>query len=182
MSTAGGVIWTVGHSTRSAADFIALLRAHEIGLVADVRRFPASRRHPHFSREQLEPTLAGAGIGYHWLPDLGGRRAPEKESVNTGWRESGFRGYADYMSTSSFDSALSELASAAVARRTAIMCAEAKWWQCHRRLIADALLARGWEVRHIQSHAAAAAHKLLPPAHLRSGRLTYEAEQSPLDL
>lgn len=150
--------------------------------MADVRRFPVSRRHPHFSRENLGRLLAPHDIGYQWLPSLGGRRSPRRDSPNSGWRQAGFRGYADYMETAEFAEALAALTSAASERRTAIMCAEALWWQCHRRLIADALLARGYDVRHIQSIDKATYHKLIPPASIRSGQLSYAAEQSDLDL
>ena len=173
-------LWTVGHSTRADDAFIELLQAHRIEAVADVRRFPASRRHPHFSREQLEPALAAHDIGYVWFPALGGRRSPRPDSDNTGWRVAAFRGYADYMETREFTEALSRLIDVARAKRTAIMCAEALWWQCHRRLIADALLARGHEVFHIQSRDAAPPHKLIPPAALRDGHLSYASEQGDL--
>jgi uncharacterized protein (DUF488 family) len=156
------------------------LQAHRIEAVADVRRFPASRRHPHFSREQLEPILAAHGIDYVWLPELGGRRSPKADSVNTGWRVAAFRGYADYMETPEFAEAFTRLLEVAHAKRTAIVCAEALWWQCHRRLIADALLAQGHEVLHIQSRDAAPPHKLIPPATIRDGRLSYAAEQTDL--
>lgn len=174
------VIWTVGHSNRSADDFLALLRAHDIELIADVRRFPVSRRHPHFTREQLERVLADAGIDYHWMPALGGRRSPRAGSVNTGWRVEGFRGYADYMETPEFADALTELLDVAFAKRTAVMCAEALWWQCHRRLISDVLFVLGHEIRHIQTVTAAPEHKLVPPAHSVGGRLSYAAEQPDL--
>ena len=147
-----------------------------------MRRFPASRRHPHFAREQLEPFLVAHGIAYRWLPELGGRRTPRRDTRNTGWREAGFRGYADYMESAAFQAALNGLRGIAAGTRTAIMCAEALWWQCHRRLIADALLARGDEVRHIQSVDAAPTHALVPPAHLVSGQLSYAAEQPDLPL
>jgi uncharacterized protein (DUF488 family) len=159
-----------------------LLRAHGIDTVADVRRFPASRRHPHFSREQLQPVLAANAIAYHWLPELGGRRAPRKDSPNTGWRVAGFRGYADYMETPEFSAALAALLAIARERRTAIMCAEALWWQCHRRLIADALLVAGHAVHHIESSTKVSPHRLMDPAHMRDGRLSYVAEQSDLEL
>jgi uncharacterized protein (DUF488 family) len=175
-------LWTIGHSTRTADEFLELLRAHRIEGVADVRRFPASRRHPHFSREQLEPTLKARQIDYHWLPALGGRRSPRPDSVNTGWRVAAFRGYADYMETPEFTEALGELLGIATARRTAIMCAEALWWQCHRRLIADALVALGHHVGHIMSSDEASPHKLIPPALIRDGKLSYAAAHPELEL
>jgi uncharacterized protein (DUF488 family) len=156
------------------------LQAHRIEAVADVRRFPASRRHPHVSREKLEPALAAHDIDYVWLPGLGGRRSPKPDSVNTGWRVAAFRGYADYMETPEFAEALAQLVEVAYAERTAIMCAEALWWQCHRRLIADALVALGHDVLHIQSRDTASPHKLIPPATIHHGQLSYAAEQTKL--
>ena len=159
-----------------------LLRAHGIEAVADVRRFPGSRRHPHFSREQLEPWLRAHDIGYRWMPELGGRRKPRPDSVNTGWRVDAFRGYADYMETPDAVSAIATLLDMAGAQRTAVMCAEALWWQCHRRLIADHLAATGHSVTHIAAASKALPHKLVPPAHLRDGKLSYVAEQPGLGL
>jgi uncharacterized protein (DUF488 family) len=156
------------------------LQAHGIEAVADVRRFPASRRHPHFSRDTLEPALAAHGVDYVWLPALGGRRSPKPDSVSTGWRVAAFRGYADYMETPEFAEALARLVDLGRAKRTAIMCAEALWWQCHRRLIADALLASGHDVLHVQSRGAVSPHKLIPPAAIRHGQLSYAAEQTDL--
>lgn len=175
-------LWTVGHSTKSADEFVALLRAHSIGGVADVRRFPGSRRHPHFSRERLEPLLASHGIAYRWLPELGGRRPPKKDSANTGWRVAAFRGYADYMETPEFEQALETLLSEVAERNVAIMCAEALWWQCHRRLIADRLVADGHAVLHIQSGERAPAHTIAPPASVIGGKLAYPAAQPELEL
>jgi uncharacterized protein (DUF488 family) len=175
-------LWTVGHSTRSADEFLGLLQAHRIELIADVRRFPASRRHPHFAREHLEPLLDSHGCRYVWQPALGGRRSPRKDSRNTGWRVAAFRGYADYMETPEFADAFSKLLALAQAKRTAVMCAEALWWQCHRRLIADAAMALGDDVLHIQSSDVAAPHKLIPPASIRDGRLSYAAVQPDLGL
>src|SRR4051812_13682531 len=173
-------VWTVGHSTRSADEFIALLRAHDITAIADVRRFPASRRHPHFAREQLEVDLPRHGVQYVWMPDLGGRRNPRKDSTNTGWRVAAFQGYADYMETPEFRDAVDRLVALSGTARTAIMCAESLWWRCHRRLISDWLLTHGHEVTHIESATRASPHKLTPPAHLVDGKLSYAAEQ--LDL
>ena len=154
-----------------------LLRAHGIAAVADVRRFPGSRRHPHFAREALEAWLRGHGIAYRWMPELGGRRTPRPDSVNTGWRVDAFRGYADYLETPEAAAAIASLRELARERPTAVMCAEALWWQCHRRLIADRLLAEGLDVVHIESATRASPHKLVPPAHLRDGTLSYAAEQ-----
>lgn len=147
-----------------------------------MRRFPGSRRHPHFGREALEAILRDAGIAYHWLPELGGRRRPRSDSPHTGWRVEGFRGYADYMDTAEFRDALEHLLTLAREQPTVIMCAESLWWQCHRRLIADALLARGHQVMHIESVTRAAPHRLVPPAHRKDGTLSYAAEQPDLDL
>jgi uncharacterized protein (DUF488 family) len=148
--------------------------------IADVRRFPASRRHPHFARDRLEPFLAARGVDYRWLPDLGGRRSARKDSRNTGWRVAAFRGYADYMDTAEFGAAFAELVGLATRQRTAVMCAESLWWQCHRRLIADALVAAGHEVVHIETPEKASPHRLIDPARIIGGRLSYAADQ--LDL
>jgi uncharacterized protein (DUF488 family) len=161
---------------------LALLKGHGIQAVADVRRFPASRRHPHFAGEPLAALLEADGIGYRWHPELGGRRAPRPDSRNTGWRVAAFRGYADYMETAEFGLAFGQLMDAARRHRTAIMCAESLWWQCHRRLIADRLVAEGHEVVHIMSESKAEAHRLIAPAKLVAGRLDYGAEQAPLPL
>ena len=173
-------VWTVGHSTRAAEEFLGLLRAHGVDAIADVRRFPGSRRHPHFGRDQLEPFLTANGIHYAWMPELGGRRSPAKDSRNTGWRVAAFRGYADYMETPAFSDAMARLLELASSRRTAVMCAEALWWQCHRRLISDWLVARGHEVMHIESATKASPHRLIAPARIVDGRLSYEAEQTDL--
>lgn len=154
--------------------------SHGVQLVADVRRFPGSRRHPHFAREPLAAFLRTRDIEYRWMPELGGRRTPRPDSQNTGWRVAAFRGYADYMETPEFGDAFAALLDEAHALPTAIMCAEALWWQCHRRLISDALVVSGATVLHIQAPGRAEPHRLLPPAHLVNGRLTYAAEQ--LDL
>ncbi len=159
-----------------------MLHAHGIRSLVDVRRFPGSRRHPHFGREQLEAFLVAGDVEYLWMPDLGGRRTPRKDSPHTGWRVEGFRGYADYMETEEFQSALSRLIEVGQRQPSTIMCAEQLWWQCHRRLIADALLARGHSVLHIETATKSSPHKLVPPAHLVRGQLSYTAEQPDLDL
>jgi uncharacterized protein (DUF488 family) len=171
------VVHTIGHSTRSSEDFLALLHEAGIAMVADVRRFPGSRRHPQFNGEALAATLAAAGIGYRHFPALGGRRAPAKDSPNGLWREPGFRGYADYAAMPAFRDALGALEALAQARPTAIMCAEAVWWQCHRRIITDYLLADGLEVRHILGPVQVEAATLTPGARRRGdGTLVYPAQ------
>ena len=166
-------IWTIGHSTRTLRDFISLLEAHRLEVIADVRRFPASRRHPHFNATELARTLAEASIGYLPMLDLGGRRAARRDSHNTVWRSESFRGYADYMETPAFETALGRLLAAAAERRTAIMCAEALWWQCHRQMISDALKARGVRVLHVMDDATAAEHPFTSAARIVDGRLHY---------
>lgn len=175
-----GVVWTVGHSTRSIADFVAVLRAHDIEALIDVRRFPASRRLPWFNAEPLAASLDAAGIAYRWLPSLGGRRAPVGDSVNTGWRHTSFRGYADHMHSEEFADGLFELLMVAGGLKTTVMCAELLWWRCHRRLIADQLLVLGEEVWHIESTNPATPHRLTEPARIADGQLSYTAEQSAL--
>jgi uncharacterized protein (DUF488 family) len=142
-------IYTVGHSTRTVEEFIGLLKCFGIDLVADIRMVPKSRHNPQFHIDRFPGSLASAGIDYRHLPGLGGLRRPAKESINTGWRNASFRGYADYMSTPSFQDALAELIALAAQRITVIMCAEAVFWRCHRALVADALLVRGVDVAHI---------------------------------
>jgi uncharacterized protein (DUF488 family) len=145
------VVYTIGHSTRSLEEFLALLGAAGVTRVADVRAFPMSRRHPQFNQEALSAALAAAGIDYRHLPALGGRRHRQKgtPSRNGLWKVEAFRNYADYAETAAFGIAIAELDALARERPTAFMCAEAVWWQCHRRLIADYMLARGWTVIHI---------------------------------
>lgn len=169
------VIWTIGHSTRTAAEFLSLLQVHEIDGVADVRTIPRSRRHPHFSSESLSAMLSERGMAYVHLPGLGGLRKPVADSSNGGWRNEGFRGYADHMQTLEFRTALDALLTFSCQERVAVMCAEAKWWQCHRQLIADALAATGMEVRHILSAAASAPHELTPFARVTDSTVSYPA-------
>jgi uncharacterized protein (DUF488 family) len=166
-------ILTIGHSVRPLDEFIALLRAHGVTAVADVRTVPRSRRHPHFSGDALAQSLPHAGIAYRHMPGLGGLRKPRRDSPNGGWRHESFRGYADHMDTEEFASAFEDLLQLAATHAAAVMCAEAKWWECHRRLIADALVARGVEVRHIMSLNDAPAHELTPFGRVRDGRVTY---------
>jgi|SRR5579885_3046898 uncharacterized protein (DUF488 family) len=167
-------IWTLGHSNHPMETFLALLEASSIRLVADVRRFPGSRRHPQFGREAFERHLGEAGIGYRHLPGLGGRRsARAPDSPNTGWRVEAFNAFADFMETGEFQAALAELQRLASAQRTAIVCAEALPWRCHRRLIADALIVRGWTVWDIMGAGKVEPHRLTDFARVVDGRLTY---------
>jgi uncharacterized protein (DUF488 family) len=167
-------IFTVGHSTRSTEELLALLVENGIQVLVDVRRYPGSRRHPQFSRETLAASLAGAGIAYVHEPDLGGRRAARPDSPHTAWRVEAFRGYADHMETAEFAAALERLIRRGNEVTAAILCAEAVPWRCHRRLISDALVARGVEVRHILGPRRADLHELDPNARvLPGGRLLY---------
>ncbi|HEX6748157.1 MAG TPA: DUF488 domain-containing protein [Longimicrobium sp.] len=171
-------IYTIGHSTRTIEQFIALLRENGIELLVDVRRFPGSRRHPQFGSAQLAASLAEAGIGYVHAELLGGRRSGEAvaASPNTAWRNDAFRAYADYMATPGFRAALDRLISLSRERRTTIMCAEAVPWRCHRRLITDALLARGIPVEDITGPGGAAPARLSEHALVRGdGTVIYPA-------
>ena len=171
-------IWTVGHSTRSSDEFLAALAPFEIELVADVRRFPGSRRLPQFSATALEGTLTSSGLAYRWLPELGGRRRPAPESPSDGWRHPSFRGYADYIATDAFAEGLFALMMAAEGLRTAVLCSEILWWRCHRRIIADVLVSLGVPVVHIRNAQLAEPHRLAPPARIVDGRLTYAQDPS----
>ena len=168
---------TVGHSTHSFADFVAMLTAHGVRCLIDVRRFPASRRHPHFNREALEAALPPREIEYVWIPELGGRRAPNPESRNTRWRNLSFRGYADYMETVPFHEAMARVVALSQDRTVALMCAEAVWWQCHRSLIADYVKARGVEVGHIVDTRKIEPHRYTEPARVVEGKLSYAEER-----
>jgi len=142
-------VHTIGHSTRPIEIFIELLKAHRIELLVDVRRWPVSKRHPHFNREALSLSLEEKGIGYNWRQDLGGFRKPAADSPNTAWRVATFRAYADFMLTESFEQIIQEVEAIAIKQRIALMCAEAVPWRCHRQLLADAFLVREWSVLHI---------------------------------
>ena len=170
-------VWTLGHSTRSPEEYLAVLDGYGIELIADVRRFPGSRRLPYYAASALEETLGQRGIAYHWLPALGGRRRPGSESVNAGWRHPAFRAYADHVATEEFADGLFELLMLAHGLRSAVMCAEVLWWRCHRRLIADVLVSLGVPVVHIRDERAAEPHRLAAPARLVNGRLTYAPDR-----
>ena len=172
-------VWTIGHSSRTLEEFLALLHAHRVQLIADVRRYPGSRRYPHFNADALKASLEAESIGYLALPQLGGRRKPRADSPHTIWRHESFRGYADYMDTESFEAALATLMAAASERRCAIMCSEAMWWQCHRAMIADALKARGVTVLHIRTLDEASEHPYTCAASIVDGKLCYGAGSNP---
>jgi uncharacterized protein (DUF488 family) len=166
-------IFTIGHSTHSLEAFVNLLLRNEIELLVDVRRHPGSRHEPQFGEVALRGALAEQGIDYLHLPALGGRRRSRPDSPNIAWRNLSFRGYADHMETAEFRDGLEQLMALARSQRTAIMCAEAVWWRCHRALIADALTARGWQVWHIMGDGASKPHRLTGPAHVENGELAY---------
>lgn len=166
-------VLTIGHSTRSIEEFLALLIKHQVELLVDVRSFPGSRRVPQFGREVLSLSVEAAGLDYLWMPELGGRRKVAPDSHNLAWRHPAFRGYADYMETEAFADGLMALANLACAERTAIMCAEAVWWRCHREMIADALKWAGFDVCHIMGPGPAVPHPWSPAARLVRGRLSY---------
>jgi uncharacterized protein (DUF488 family) len=167
------VVYTVGHSVHAIEEFVRILQAYGIRLLVDVRTIPKSRRNPQFSRENLPGSLQTAGIQYRHLPGLGGLRHPRKDSANTGWRNASFRGYADYMQTPEFGENLNQLTELAASAPTAIMCAEAVPWRCHRSLIADALVARGIEVTEILSATRSQPHTLTPFAIVEGRQVTY---------
>jgi uncharacterized protein (DUF488 family) len=169
-------IFTVGHSNRPLADFLSLLRAQGIRRILDVRRFPGSRRWPHFGAVRLAQSLAAEGVGYVGMPELGGRREPREDSPHTAWRVEAFRGYADFMDTPEFASGIAEVERLARETPSALLCAEALPWRCHRSLIADALVVRGWEVRDAISETEARIHRLPEFARVENGRLIYDGK------
>ena len=164
---------TIGHSTRPADTFLELLQAHGVTLIADVRTVPRSRRHPHFAADALAAFLPVHGIGYEHFPGLGGLRKPRADSPNTGWRHPSFRAYADHMASDEFRRSPEALLVSAEKSLTAVMCAESQWWKCHRQLIADALVARGGEVRHIMSTGSAPVHELTSFARVEEAGVRY---------
>jgi uncharacterized protein (DUF488 family) len=166
----------VGHSNRPQPAFLDVLRAYRIELVADVRRFPGSRKHPQYQQPSLESSLQEAGIGYTWLPALGGRRRATADAPDNGWRHPAFRAYAAYTSGEEFAEGFAQLVTLAQGLRTAIMCAEILWWRCHRRIVADALVSVGAPVVHIRDSKTSSVHALKPPARLVEGVLTYRSE------
>jgi uncharacterized protein (DUF488 family) len=183
-------IFTIGHSNLSFEQFVSLLKEHEIGLVADVRRYPSSRKFPHFNRPVLSGLLAAENVDYLWLEPLGGRRHMDKDSksVNVGLKSNGFRNYADYMVTEEFRRAVDELLTTAARSRTAIMCAEKLYWKCHRRLLSDYLVSQGVEVIHIMESGKTSEHELTQGATITKTGVIYpqpepdEAQMTLFDL
>ena len=170
------IIRTIGHSTRPIDEFIAMLNAHGVTRLIDVRTIPKSRKNPQYNRHALEQELQAVGIKYEHTKALGGLRRPRKDSPNTGWRNESFRGYADYMQTVEFTSALDALIEAAVQEPVVIMCAEAVPWRCHRSLIADSLTARGYPVEHIMSTTKSTRHAITSFAEIQGTTITYSTD------
>ena len=167
-------LWTIGHSTRSAEEFIQILKSHQIEALADVRSFPGSRRYPHFNKPDLARLLQAAGVDYVHIPELGGRRKPNRDSKNTAWKNASFRAYADHMESAEFEKGIERLFEVSDKKRCAIMCSEAVWWRCHRSLISDYLKANGVEVIHIIDEKTTQPHPYTSAARLVDGNLTYE--------
>ena len=170
------LVMTIGHSTRTLMEFTSLLQAHLVSRIIDVRTVPRSRHNPQFNKDSLPKSLAKVGISYVHLPGLGGLRHAKPDSINMGWRNTSFRGYADYMQTPEFEESLEELIELANHDRLALMCAEAVPWRCHRSLIGDALIARGIQVQDIMSPTRAPVHTLTSFAEVRGKRVTYPVE------
>ena len=168
------LIFTIGHSTHPLDEFVAILKSFSIALVADIRNFPGSKRFPHFNKESLEMSLQKNGIGYVHFKDLGGRKKPVADSINTRWRNTAFRGYADYMETDAFKKSVSLLQEMARKDSVAYMCAEAVWWSCHRALVSDYLKIRGWKVMHIMGIGKADEHPFTSAARIVDGQLRYD--------
>jgi uncharacterized protein (DUF488 family) len=169
-------IWTIGHSTHSFEEFVAMLHSFGIESIADIRSYPGSRRFPQFNKEALEISLPQNKIKYVHLINLGGRRKANPDSKNTAWRNVAFRGYADYMETDVFKDGINELEKIALKQQTAYMCSEALWWRCHRSMISDYLKLRGWKVMHILGKGKAEEHSYTSPARIVNGELNYESE------
>jgi uncharacterized protein (DUF488 family) len=167
------IIFTIGHSTRTIEEFIAILRSFDIQLLADIRRFPGSKKYPQFNSPSLAASLQQAGIEYIHMPELGGRRKPLADSHNTAWKNPSFRGYADYMETDSFKEGVEKLEGLAANKRVAYMCSEAVWWRCHRSLVSDYLKIRDWKVMHIMDVDKATEHPYTSPAKEVQGKLFY---------
>lgn len=166
-------LFTIGHSTRSIEEFLDLLNSFHIKILADIRRLPGSRKFPQFDQDNLKKSMEENGIEYLYLEDLGGRRKPSANSVNTVWRNKSFQAYADYMETSDFAAGAAELGEIAGKKVTAIMCSEAVWWRCHRSMVSDYFKAKGWEVLHIMGAGKATEHPYTSPARVEGDKVFY---------
>jgi uncharacterized protein (DUF488 family) len=166
-------VWTIGHSTHPLELFVQMLQSFQVRLLADVRRYPGSRRYPHFNSAELQSALAEVGIGYIHFEQLGGRRQPSKDSSNLAWRLPAFRGYADYIETEPFKISIEQLQKQARLNNTAYMCSEAPWWRCHRSIISDYLKSQGWTVMHIMKPGKAEEHPYTSAASIVNGKLDY---------
>ncbi|MGV9003863.1 DUF488 domain-containing protein [Flavobacterium sp.] len=171
------VIYTIGHSTHPIADFLSMLKSFDIKTVADIRRFPGSRKFPQFDQENLKISLEEASIGYIHLIDLGGRRKANKDSKNIRWHNDSFKGYADYMETGAFEKAVKQLEQLALKQPTVYMCSEAVWWRCHRSMVSDYLKANGWSVVHIMAVGKFQDHRYTSPARIVNHKVVYTEEQ-----
>lgn len=169
-------VWTIGHSTHSLDELVAMLHSFNIQIVVDIRSYPGSRKFPQFNKEALELSLPENNIEYIHLKKLGGRRNVNPESKNTTWRHAAFRGYADYMESESFAEGIKELIVIALEKRTAYMCSEAVWWRCHRSMVSDYLKVHGWDVQHIMGVDKSSEHPYTQPARIVAGELTYLSE------
>lgn len=173
MSDADIHLFTIGHSTRSIEDFLAILAAHRVAALVDVRSYPGSRRYPQFNREELATSMASAGVEYHHFRELGGRRSPKPDSKNTAWNNPAFQGYADYMETDAFRTGIERLLGIAGSQSTAIMCSESLWWRCHRSLISDYLKTKGVAVTHILGETRTEPHNYTSAARIVGTDLSY---------
>ena len=166
-------VWTIGHSTRSLDEFVAMLNSFQIEVIVDIRNFPGSKKYPQFNKNELEDSLLKYNLNYIHLKNLGGRRKSNANSENTAWRHPAFRGYADYMETETFNDGIKKLEEIASTQNTAYMCSEAVWWSCHRSLVSDFLKAKSWKVMHIMGINKAEEHPYTQPAKIVDGTLTY---------
>lgn len=176
LNTSEHIVYTIGHSTHGIDDFIAMLKYFDVKHLVDIRRFPGSRKYPHFNKEALSKYLKNAHIGYTHIEGLGGRRKVLRDSPNTRWRNDSFRGYADYMQTDEFVTAMDQLEKIAVRDVTAYMCSEAVWWRCHRSMVSDYLKAEGWKVMHIMTAGKAEEHPYTKPARVTGSKVFYSDE------
>lgn len=170
------ILYTIGHSTRTFEEFLALLQSFQIKVLADIRRLPGSRKFPQFDQNKLRESLEENGIKYVYIEELGGRRKPSANSKNTAWRNKSFQAYADYMQTETFRNGTEFLKSYALENPTAIMCSEAVWWRCHRSMVSDYFKAQGWTVLHIMSEAKATEHPYTSLAKIQGNTVSYEAD------